>query len=81
MTGRLTKARITKDVRYQESREVTLEWWDYNLHSRVTSFFLGGERFNSRKTKVTLKEQYKFNFYFCSAFLLDFLQKLWYDKC
>ena len=38
-TGRLTKERITKDVRYQESREVTLEWWDYNHHSRVTSFF------------------------------------------
>ena len=41
MTGRLTKERITKDARYQESREVTLEWWDYNLHSRVTSFFGG----------------------------------------
>ena len=38
MMGRQTKERITKDVRYQESREVTLEWWDYNRHSRVTSF-------------------------------------------
>ena len=38
MTGRLKKERIKKDVRYQESREVTLEWWDYNYHSRVTSF-------------------------------------------
>ena len=58
MTGRLTKERITKDVRYQESREVTLEWWDYNLHSRVTSFL--SERRNSRRTKATLKGQIEF---------------------
>ena len=51
MLGRLTKERITKDVRYQESREVTLEWWDYNYHSRVTSFFLGIR--TPRRTKAT----------------------------
>ena len=63
MTGRLTKERITKDARYQESREVTLEWWDYNLHSRVTSFFGGTVQFAQNKshtqeaTRVLIKFQ------------------------
>ena len=49
MAGRFTKERIKKDVRYQESREVTLEWWDYNYHSRVTSFF-GGHSHSAQNT-------------------------------
>ncbi len=58
MTGRLKKERIKKDVRYQESREVTLEWWDYNYHSRVTSFL----QFAQNKSHSFKKKPIHLNF-------------------